>query len=88
MPTFDDLVELYENTTHEWTTYQGRIGMKLTSKKNGHSIFLASDGEYEGRYLTSTLDDGDVIGIYCSNDSFGGTWLNIDSKHPVRAVIP
>ena len=88
MPTEDDLYELLENVTYEWTEYQGEAGMKLTSKNNGHSLFLAADEPYIGKYLTSTLDKGRGVGIiFTTSGHFGKTWYDLDEQHPVRAVI-
>lgn len=44
MPTFDDIKELLDNCTSEWTTLNGVNGRKFTSKINGNSIFLPSVG--------------------------------------------
>lgn len=63
-PTYDDLTELLENTTNEWTTVNGVYGMRYTSKVNSNSIFLpaagcyidknpSSQGEY-GHYWTAS----------------------------------
>ena len=44
LPTFDDILELVDNTTHEWTTLNGVEGCKLTSKINGNSVFFPATG--------------------------------------------
>lgn len=44
MPTYDDMVELLDNTTNEWVTVNGVIGCRFTSTKNGNSIFLPAAG--------------------------------------------
>ena len=44
MPTFDDIKELRENCTYEWTTLNGEEGGKFTSNINGNSIFLPAAG--------------------------------------------
>ena len=44
LPTFDDILELVDNTTHEWTTLNGVEGCKLTSKTNGNYIFFPATG--------------------------------------------
>ena len=88
MPTEDDLYELRNNVTYEWTEYDGVVGMKLTSNNNGHSLFLAADEPYIGKYLTSTLEDGRGVGIiFTTSGHFGKTWYDLDERHPVRAVI-
>ena len=44
MPTDAEMEELIENCEWEWTTLGGKIGHKVTSKKNGNSIFLPPTG--------------------------------------------
>ena len=40
MPTDAEIEELRENCIWKWTTQNGKNGYKVTSKKNGNSIFL------------------------------------------------
>ena len=81
MPTQEDFSELTNsnNCTWKWTTMENSSGSsvkgyKVTSKKNGNSIFLPtsgyrsgdnliSSGSY-GNYWSSTLYTGDVIRAY------------------------
>ena len=68
MPTLDDIKELLDNCTSEWTTLNGVNGTKFTSKINGKSIFLPAAGNrwggdlsYAGEncdYWSSTLVPG------------------------------
>jgi uncharacterized protein (TIGR02145 family) len=44
MPTKDEFQELMDNCTSEWTTVNGVIGRKFTSKTNGKSVFLPAAG--------------------------------------------
>ena len=44
MPTDAELTELRENCTWTWTTQSGVNGYKVTSDKNGKSIFLPAAG--------------------------------------------
>ena len=44
MPTLDDIKELLDNCTSEWTTLNGVNGTKFTSNINGKSIFLPAAG--------------------------------------------
>ena len=44
MPTRNEFRELIDNCTWEWTTQNGTNGLKMTSKKNGNSIFLPAAG--------------------------------------------
>ena len=46
MPTLDDINELINNCTSEWTTLNGVNGTKFTSNINGNSIFLPATGTY------------------------------------------
>ena len=74
MPTLDDIKELLNNCTTEWTTLNGVNGRKFISKINGNSIFLpaAGDrwsggldgaGEY-GYFWSSTQNPDDSYGAY------------------------
>ena len=62
MPSSDQMLELLNNTTAEWTTLNGVYGRKITSKNNGNSIFLPAAGWRGG---TDLIDDGS-IGYYLS----------------------
>ena len=44
MPTKAEYQELIDNCTWTWTTYAGKEGFVVTSKKNGNSIFLPAAG--------------------------------------------
>ena len=57
MPTSDDIDELLDNCTSEWTTLNGVKGTKFTSKSNGSSIFLPAAGRHLNRDLT-------FVGVY------------------------
>ena len=63
MPTLDDIFELLDNCTNEWTTLNGVNGRKFTSKINGNSIFLPAVGF---RWYGDLYDDGDY-GFYWSS---------------------
>lgn len=39
MPTFDEIEEMVNNCTYEWTTYNGINDVKFTGS-NGNSIFI------------------------------------------------
>ena len=45
IPTADQIEELINNIKWEWTTYNGVIGIKVTSHRNGKSIFLPAAGK-------------------------------------------
>ena len=75
MPTREEMVELYSNCTHEWTTQNGVIGRKFTGP-NGNSVFLPAAG---GRDGSSLHYDG----------SYGGYWsssLNSDDPNYARVL--
>lgn len=55
LPTKAEFQELIDNCTWEWSTRNGHSGYKVTSKKNGNSIFLPAAG---WRYGTSSRDQG------------------------------
>ena len=64
MPTDAELKELVDNCTWTWGTLDNGVkGYKLTSNKNGNSIFLPAAGDYDG----SSYED---VGVY------GGYWAN------------
>ena len=67
MPTKAEIEELRDekNCMWKWTTQGGHTGYKVTSKKNGNSIFLPSAGNRCG----SSLDDAGGSGFYWSSTS-------------------
>lgn len=69
MPTLNQVWELIDNTTQEWTTLNGVQGMRFTGQ-NGNSIFIpANNGDF-GIIWASTLN---------SNNNFGDA-LKIDEN--------
>lgn len=75
MPSQDQLEELLDNCSHEWTTIGDVNGEKFTSKTNGVSIFLPAAGYYwdgslsnagsRGEYSSSTQDLSRSYAAYC-----------------------
>jgi uncharacterized protein (TIGR02145 family) len=75
MPTMVEFQELRDNCTWTWTTQNGHKGYKVTSKKNGQTIFLpAARGRYGdtlyfegelGLYWSSTPDESNDYCAYC-----------------------
>mgnify|MGYP003302949176 CR=1 FL=1 len=63
MPTDAELTELHEQCTWTWTTQNGVNGYKVTSKKNGNSIFMPA----AGYRLDSSLNDAGSYGYYWSS---------------------
>ncbi len=64
MPSFDQVLELIseKNTTTEWTTLNGVDCMKMTSKKNGKTLFLPAAGT--GNPTGVALYDEGKFGFY------------------------
>ena len=73
LPTAADCQELVDNCKWKWTRQNGVKGCKVTSKKNGNSIFLPAAsycegvkiilrGEY-GYYLSSILSKGNIENV-------------------------
>ena len=65
MPTADQWLELYNNTTCTWTTQNDVNGMLFTAT-NGNSLFLPAAGSRWGRELSDT----GFTGIYWSASLF------------------
>ena len=74
MPTRDEFTELREKCSWTWTAQNGVKGYKVTSKKNGNSIFLPAAG-YRG---ISSLSGAGSGGYFWSRSldtcSPGGAW--------------
>ncbi len=99
MPTKAECQELVDNCTCTWTMQGGHNGYKVTSKKNGNSIFLPAagfrlgssfyyQGEY-GRFWSSTPFESNTGSAYClSFDSsyHGVDWGSRYYGHTVRPV--
>ena len=80
MPTNEEWQELYNNTTHTWTTQNGVNG-RLFTASNGNSLFLPAAGYRDdsslnlaginGGYWSSSLyagDPDDAWGLYFYSD--------------------
>ena len=68
MPTTAEQDELRSNCTWTWTTQNGVNGYKVTSKKNGNSIFLPAAGYRSDRSLYGV----GVSGYYWSSSLYTG----------------
>ena len=66
MPTDAEMTELGKSCTWTWTTQNGTNGYKVTSKKNGNSIFLPAAGY---RY-DSSLNSAGSHGYYWSSTEY------------------
>lgn len=95
MPTRAEWDELHENCTWTWTTSpDGANGCKVTSKRNGKSIFLPASGFiYEGKfcyvgvdgnYWSSSIDEPITI----DSDGYNGLSASRYYGQTVRAVCP
>ena len=82
IPTYDELVELMNNCTWEWTIFNGINGYKVTSNKAGYtdkSIFLPAAGDNgstnntNGYYWSSEnhLDTSDAVKARCLHFNSG-----------------
>ena len=101
MPTIDEMEELKDNCSWEWTTQNGVIGEKVTGP-NGNSIFLPAAGFYSGNrlvvldelafYWSSTLfqffDENALILSFSSSGLDWGAGISRCAGCPVRAVCP
>ena len=98
MPTKEEWQELYQNTTHIYTTQNGVNG-RLFTASNGNSLFLPAAGYRhgsslynagsDGYYLSSSLITGGPIGAWYFH--FGSGYYNMsnsgrDYGNSVRAV--
>lgn len=63
MPTKAEFQALKDNCTWTWTTQNGHKGYKVTSNKNGQSIFLPAA---RGRYGDTLYFEGE-LGLYWSS---------------------
>ena len=67
MPSLGQQTELFNNCTYKWTTENGVKGCKLTSNKNGASIFLPAAG---CRWNDNLGDVGSGCRYWSSTDVF------------------
>ena len=100
MPTEAECQELIENCTWTMTTQNGHKGYKVTSKKNGQSIFLPAAGFRDGGelyhggeggfYWSSTPDEsnaGLAYTLYFDEDGGFVLWLYRYNGRSVRPVL-
>lgn len=97
-PSFEQIKELLDSCTHEWTSLNGVSGIRVTGP-NGKSIFfpaagfrscksavLTSNGSY-GVYMSSMkYDITKCHGLYFDRDELKCEPLLFPTGHPVRAV--
>lgn len=100
MPTYVEWQELYQNTTHTWTTQNGVNG-RLFTASNGNSLFLPAAGYRrssslvyaggDGDYWSSSLltDDPDTAwDLFFFSDVCGMRGSSRYCGRSVRAVLP
>ena len=101
MPTLDEIKELFNKCSWEWTSVNGVSGQKVTGP-NGNSIFLPAAGVRDGTevfgrgsygyYWSGTLYEDFSSGAYGFDFSFVGSEdhdLDVGDRgfgHPVRPV--
>lgn len=96
MPTLEEIKELRDNCTHEWTTLNGVNGRKFTSKINGKSIFFPAAGNRwyglddagEGKYWSSTQHPGYSYSAGSLYFHSGGAYWSYSYRNYGRSVRP
>ena len=101
MPTKAEFEELLNNCTCKYTTLNGKDGFKITSKKNGNSIFLPAAGNNnDGKlynagiyssYWSSSLDTSDLYRAWRVCFSSRDVSRFYDPRYfglPIRPVCP
>ena len=73
MPTYDNWVELYQNTTVTWTTQNGVNG-RLFTATNGNSLFLPAAGYRGNSSLYSAGSYGNYWSSSLRTDYPNGAW--------------
>lgn len=99
MPTLDQIDELVDHCTMEWTSVNGVNGAMITGP-NGNKIFLPAAGYATGNqiykpgiyglYKSGSLYPGDLQeSIILNADQDGFVWIGIWNSlgHPVRPVL-
>ncbi len=89
IPTRSEFQELIDNCTWTWTSLEGRNGYRVTSNKNGNSIFLPAAGCYYDTSLQAVGSRGNYWSSYLDPDYPVSAWellfysssLIMDSSH-------
>ena len=80
-PTYDELDELKNQCIWQWTTVNGHNGYRVTSKRNGRSIFLPAAGFRNGSSSYSVGSRGDYwSSSLCTSDSYNAYYLGFHSS--------
>ena len=101
LPTDTELTELREKCTWTWTTQNGTMGYKVTSKSNGNCIFLPASGwrydssllyvETDGGYWSSSLygsSSDDAWSVYFNSSGVYWSYTHRFDGLSVRPVCP
>ena len=98
LPTKAEFEELLSNCTWTWTTQNGIKGCKVTSKKNGNSIFLPAAGWRDGTslyyqgtygyYWSSTPHESNSLNAYSLYFHSGYHYTNWDYRNLGQSVRP
>lgn len=72
-PTKDEIVELLNNCSWEWTEQNDTNGYKVTSKVNGNSIFIPAAGFYDGSSLHTNGKNGSYLSSTPENNIYAYT---------------
>lgn len=97
LPTSEEFEELIQCCTWTWTTENGTKGYKVTSRRNGNSIFLPAAGYrydsslgYAGSYgdywSSSPYGSSSAYGLYFNSSECKVDWNFRYSGYSVRAV--
>ena len=97
MPTYDEIKELHDNCTWEWTEVNGVCGEKVTGP-NGNFIFLPAAGYREsnvirsqnsfGYYSSGTLDSKDGERAYCFAFRNGAKLISSSYRYGGQTIRP
>ena len=97
LPTSEEFEELIQCCTWTWTTENGQKGYKVTSRRNGNSIFFPAAGSrydsslyYAGSYgyywSSSPYDSNNAYGLGFNSSVYEVDWLDRYYGFSVRAV--
>ena len=97
IPTYPDFYELKSNCICNWATENGVKGYRITSKKNGNSIFLPAAGYITGKevttdelychYHSSSLYGYYTYGCVATPSSFSFTTHQRYIGYPIRPIF-
>ncbi|MBR6455828.1 MAG: pilus assembly protein N-terminal domain-containing protein, partial [Prevotella sp.] len=99
MPTLDEIKELLDNTTNEWTELNGVKGRKFTAKNgSGNFIFLPASGYRDGGslysvgsysyYWSSSLGESHPAGAYYLSFGSGYAGWGYGTRQCGQSVRP